>query len=156
MHLSEIKTALQQTEELNFLLPDGSFVPEHFHVTEIGIISKHFIDCGGTIRTEKKANFQLWEASDTDHRLKPQKLLDIIQLCEKKLGIEDLEIEVEYQQETIGKYGIHFNGQNFILTAMQTACLASDSCGAPALKQKTELSEMQTQSACCSPGGGCC
>src|SRR5688500_13087844 len=102
MKLSEVKNALQTAETVTFQLPDGSFVPEHFHVTEVGMITKHFIDCGGTIRTEKKANFQLWDANDFEHRLKPQKLQNIIALSEKALGLEDLEIEVEFQQETIG------------------------------------------------------
>jgi hypothetical protein len=34
--------------------------------------------------------------------------LDIIELSEKILGIEDYEIEVEYQAETIGKYDLSF------------------------------------------------
>jgi hypothetical protein len=39
-------------------------VPEHFHVTEVGVVTKDFIDCGGTVRHEKVANFQLWDAND--------------------------------------------------------------------------------------------
>lgn len=31
-----------------FKLENGNSVPEHFHVTEVGIITKDFIDCGGT------------------------------------------------------------------------------------------------------------
>src|SRR4051812_22038228 len=104
MKLSEIKTHLSTATAVNFELPNGSMVPENFHVTEVGVIAKHFIDCGGTVRNENVANFQLWNANDTDHRLKPQKLLNIIALSEKVLGIEDLEIEVEYQSDTIGKY----------------------------------------------------
>ena len=110
MKLSEIKSTLATAEAVNFILENGTKVPDHFHVTEVGVITKHFIDCGGTVRDEKVANFQLWNANDTDHRLRPQKLLNIIALSEKVLGIEDLEVEVEYQADTIGKYGIRFNG----------------------------------------------
>ena len=78
MKLSEIKTHLSTATAVNFQLPDGTFVPENFHVTEVGIITKSFIDCGGTVRHEKVANFQLWNANDTEHRLKPQKLINII------------------------------------------------------------------------------
>ena len=94
MKLSEIKTILPTLENVEFQLPDDSFVPEHFHVTEVGSIEKHFIDCGGTIRRENVVNFQLWNANDLEHRLKPGKLLNIIQLSEEKLGIGDHEIEV--------------------------------------------------------------
>jgi hypothetical protein len=78
-------------------------------------VTKHFIDCGGTIRNEKVVNFQLWNADDFEHRLKPTKLLNIIKLSEEKLGIEDDEIEVEYQDTTIGKFDLEFNGKNFVL-----------------------------------------
>ena len=142
MKLSEIKQVLPALENVVFELENGQAVPEHFHVTEVGIITKHFIDCGGTIRNEKVANFQLWDANDFEHRLKPAKLLNIIKLSEEKLGMEDLEIEVEYQAETIGKYDLGYNGKNFVLVAKQTACLASDSCGIPQEKLKVNLSEM--------------
>jgi hypothetical protein len=157
MKLSEIKTKLAELNSVDFELQNGTKVPDHFHVTEVGVVLKHFIDCGGTIRNEKMANFQLWNANDTDHRLKPQKLLNIIELSETKLGIEDLEIEVEYQMETIGKYGLEFNGNSFVLMPKFTDCLASDSCGIPQEKKKVRLSEIPVNNnSCCSPDSNCC
>lgn len=156
MKLNEVKEVLKTINSVNFQLPDNSFVPEHFHVTEVGQINKKFIDCGGTVREEKTVNFQLWEANDFDHRLAPQKLLSIIELSEKVLGIENAEIEVEYQQNTIGKYGLEFDGFNFKLIAKPTACLAEDQCGIPPAKQKIKLSELQSNKNTCTPGGGCC
>ena len=157
MKLSDFKKQLSEAKELTFILPDGTKVPNHFHVTEVGQVAKHFIDCGGTVRNEKTVNFQLWEANDFDHRIAPQKLMDIISLSEKKLDLQDAEIEVEYQSETIGKYGLEFNGENFILTSTQTNCLASDKCGIPQEKLKVKLSELQnTDQSCCTPGGKCC
>ena len=67
MKLSEIKNHLTTASAVNFQLPNGTFVPKHFHVTEVGVITKDFIDCGGMVRHEKVANFQLWEAGDFDH-----------------------------------------------------------------------------------------
>ena len=154
MKLSNIKEILPTLDNVEFQLENGTFVPEHFHVTEIGVITKHFIDCGGTIINEKVVNFQLWNANDFEHRLKPTKLLNIIKLSEEKLGIEDAEIEVEYQSETVGKYDLNFNGKHFVLKNKQTACLASDACGIPAEKQKVKLSELNN--ACCTPNSGCC
>jgi hypothetical protein len=157
MKLSEIKKLLNTVTSVNFQLPDGTFVPEHFHITEAGMIQKNFIDCGGTVRSERMANFQLWNASDEDHRLKPEKLLKIINLSEKVLGLEDLEIEVEYQSGTIGKYGLDHNGTDFILTNKQTDCLAKENCGVPEGKQKLSLSELSNkENACCTPGSKCC
>lgn len=157
MKLSEIKNHLATAETVNFKLPSGASVPENFHVTEVGLVTRHFIDCGGTVRLEKLVNFQLFTADDFDHRLKPQKLANIIALSETKLGIGDLEIEVEYQSDTIGKYGLDFNGKDFVLVAKQTACLASDACGIPAAKQTVQLTELKTTTEnSCTPGGGCC
>jgi hypothetical protein len=155
MKLSEIKKLLSIAETVSFELQDGTMVPENFHVTEVGEVTKHFIDCGGTVRNEKVANFQLWDANDFDHRLKPQKLLNIIELSENVLGMEDLEIEVEYQLNTIGKFDLDFDGKNFVLVSKKTACLASDACGIPQEKMKVSLSEIQNQNTC-KPGGGCC
>lgn len=157
MKLSEIKTILSTLNDVAFQLEDGSFVPEHFHVTEVGQITKNFIDCGGVVREERAVNFQLWNADDYEHRLKPAKLLHIIQLSEDKLGILDAEIEVEYQSSTIGRYGLDFNGQHFILTNKTTACLAEDACGIPSEKQKRNLAELPVVPAnSCTPGSGCC
>lgn len=150
MKLSEIKEILKTAEAVNFQLPNGTFVPEYFHVTEIGLITKNFIDCGGTVRKETVVNFQLWDANDFEHRLKPQKLNHIISLSEKVLGIEDHEIEVEYQSDTIGKYNLDFNGTNFLLVSKKTACLASDNCGT-----KEEKNESQTATACCTTTSCC-
>lgn len=152
MRLSEIKQILETVETVEFKLENETFVPEHFHVTEIGVIAKHFIDCGGTVRKEKVANFQLWDANDFEHRLKSGKLQKIIALSEKVLEMEDLEIEVEYQSGTIGKYDLEFDGKNFLLLSKKTACLAKDNCGSP--KEKKQLSQLETS--CCSPNGNCC
>lgn len=157
MKLSDFKNRLAQMEQISFRLPNGTLVPSHFHVTEVGSVSKHFIDCGGTVRDEKRVNFQLWEANDYDHRLHPEKLVSIIALSEDKLGLTDEEIEVEYQGETIGKYGIEFEGNQFVLTSLTTDCLAKDKCGIPADKLKVSLSTLGNESsASCTPGGGCC
>jgi hypothetical protein len=123
MKLSQVKNILKSIESVNFILPDGTSVPEHFHVTEVGLITKNFIDCGGTVRKETVVNFQLWDANDFEHRLKPQKLRNIIELSEEVLGIGDFEIEVEYQEQTIGKYDLDFNGKDFVLVNKQTNCL---------------------------------
>jgi hypothetical protein len=156
MTLSEIKKNLNNLETISFKLPNGTLVPEHFHVTEIGEVSKNFIDCGGTLRIEKKVNFQLWNANDYNHRLHPEKLLHIISLSEKTLSLQDLEIEVEFQGEfTIEKFGLEFQNNTFMLTSLVTDCLAKDKCEVPVPKQKMQLSAIETN-ASCAPGSGCC
>lgn len=166
MTLSEVKKKLSTLDKIAFQLPDGSLVPSHFHVTEVGKVSKNFIDCGGTQRKEEVVNFQLWNAEDYDHRLHPEKLMSIIELSEKALAIGDLEVEVEYQAEiedsqtplknlktglqTIGKFGLDFDGQNFLLTTKQTDCLAKEKCGIP-----EEVTQQKSENSC-DPESGCC
>ncbi|WP_298504719.1 DUF6428 family protein [uncultured Maribacter sp.] len=156
MKLSEIKKHLTYLEKIAFELPNGQLVPKHFHVTEIGEVTKKFIDCGGTLRHDKVINFQLWNANDYNHRLYPEKLVHIIELSEKVLKLDDLDIEVEYQGETIEKFGLDFDGTNFLLTTKQTDCLAKDNCGVPENKSKINLSELQTTNNTCNPNSGCC
>ncbi|MBY0244538.1 MAG: hypothetical protein K2Q03_03685 [Sphingobacteriaceae bacterium] len=145
MKLSEVKEKLKSIENMSFELENGQRIPNHFHITEIGLITKNFIDCGGTLRNETNINFQLWEANDFDHRLTPTKLLSIIELAEKQLPLGNFDVEAEYQSTTIGKYDLSFKDGKFILLNKKTDCLAQDSCGIPQEKLNT-----------CTPGGGCC
>ena len=154
MKLSEFKNQLSRLQEIAFQLPNGQLVPEHFHVTEVGKINKHFIDCGGTMRDEEKISFQLWEENDYNHRLHPDKLIKIIDLAKDKLSLPDAEIEVEYQGESINKFELDFDGKNFLLVNTQTNCLAKEKCGIPEAKPKVKLSELQNS--CCTPESGCC
>ena len=158
MTLNELKSALKNLDSLIFQKPDGSFVPLHFHITEVGTISRNFIDCGGTVREEKRVNLQLWEAADFEHRLLPAKFNSIIELSEQTLKFDDaLMVEVEYQSSTIGKYGLAFDGKYFQLTALKTACLAEDSCGIPTEKTKKQLVNLgESANSCCGPGEKCC
>ena len=153
MRLSNFISALDKLEVLKFQLPNGEFVPAHFHITEVGNINRNYIDCGGILRQEKKISLQLWVASDTEHRLKPENLLNILQLAEKQLGFSNIEIEVEYQQSTIGRYELSIEGDVFQLINTQTACLAPDRCGIP--KEKP-LVRITASGLSCNSETGCC
>ncbi len=56
MKIAELKQNLAEVSAINFKLPDNTYLPVHFHVTEVGLVTKHFIDCGGTERRETVAN----------------------------------------------------------------------------------------------------
>ena len=158
MILSAIKSELKKATTIAFQLPNGELVAPHFHVTEVGKVTKHFIDCGGTVRTEEVANFQLWEANDYYHRLQPEKLISIIELSEKTLGLPDLEIEVEYQmKDSIGKFGLEFDGTHFQLTSKLTDCLAKDNCGISETQLQPKVGQWKAKAtSCCTPDSNCC
>ena len=73
MNIEDFKKSLSKLNQVEFVLPNNKKVPAHFHITEMGIITKDYIDCGGTIRKERSANFQIWHANDYEHRINPQK-----------------------------------------------------------------------------------
>ncbi len=153
MRLSTFKQALAQIDKLQFQLPNGQFVPAHFHLTEAGYVTRDYIDCGGTQRQEAKINFQLFVASDIDHRLQPQKVLDILDVIAQRINIPDVEVEIEYQQSTIGRYRLALDGSVFQLINTQTACLASDQCGIP---QEKPQAHIMASGVSCDPKSGCC
>jgi len=156
MKLSKFKQHLELVSQLNFIQENKGFIPSHFHVTEAGLTVKHFFDCGGTLHLERAVSFQLWFSHDKDYRLEPHTLKNFIALSENLWGKEDLDVEFEYQTETIGRYDLEFDGQNFLLVAKQTNCLAVGQCGTEE-KQKAESSELQTsQAPRCTPNSGCC
>ncbi len=156
MKLSQFKNHLETVDQIHFVLPNGTKIPSHFHITEVGMTTKQFTDCGNTFRISKTATFQLWTSIDFHHRLEPKKILSIINATEKMFAGEDLDIEIEYQQETIGKFGLEFNNNEFVLTNTKTDCLAKDNCGIPIEKIKAKIGEWKEKASCCTPESNCC
>ena len=136
MKLKEFKERLQthinDGDELLFRLEDGTLIPPYFHITEMGMKIKHFVDCGGVPRTEQCVNFQIWTSDDFDHRLTSEKLLELIVKNEGLFGKVGLEVEMEYQTNTIGSYMLEesdYPNALFTLKSKKTNCLALDKCG---------------------------
>lgn len=154
MKLSEFKTALKDLNSLTLQLPNGEQVPAHFHLTELGHITKKFVDCGGKMREDHSIRLQLWYSVDYDHRLSPLKLLSIVKQSEDALALEDWPLEVEYQGDTIQKFGLERSGDVLTLTSTQTECLAEDQCGIT--PGKVVRAVKAQAAACCDPGSGCC
>ena len=118
---------------LYVMLPSGEFVPDHFHITEVGRVHKQFIDCGGTRRESFSCALQVWVANDTDHRLNSTKLSQIMKVA-AGLVSDDMPLVVEYGSETVANYPLGDvevtpKGLLLVLGAKPTACLAPDKCG---------------------------
>lgn len=150
MKLHELCAFLAENPDspVQIVLPDESLVPSHFHVTEVGLVRKDFIDCGGTVRSSSNCMLQVWVASDLDHRLDSSKLLKILQLGNKVLPSQDLPVEVEYECDAISQYpliGIKLTaaGIQLHLATKHTACLAPELC-------------LVDSGSCCSPSSNCC
>lgn len=154
MNINEFQNTLLSHPSINirFLLPDNTFIPSHFHITEVGRVQKDFIDCGGTIREVKTCLLQTWIANDLDHRLTSKKLSEIIKLAATVLKNDDLPVEVEYENNLISQFPvIDFQVSEseliFQLGTKHTDCLAKDKC-------KVDLIVVNNDS-CCSTTGCC-
>lgn len=136
MNVREFRTMLEKHPgtKMHFMLPDQSFVPAHYHITEVGRVHKDFIDCGGTVRSLTSCMLQIWVASDVDHRLETTKLAKIMEVAAPLLGSDDLPVEVEYEDAMLSQYPIGGaevtpSGILFYLGTKHTACLAPEKCG---------------------------
>ena len=167
MKIQDFLQTLASMSELRWALPDGSLVPANAHVTEVALMTRRFVDCGGTHRMERRIQLQLWVANDVDHRLDPSKLMRIIRESEAWMEWDNHEVEIEYQGKTIERYGVEIMEGVLALQPLQTNCLAQDRCGLPMLEETSNTTRTveetvpQPKSQApvvgrCKPGSGCC
>jgi hypothetical protein len=161
MNLEQFKQllALNPSAELQFRFSNGEMLAPHFHITEIGKVTKDFVDCGGTRRTSETCMLQTLVADDVDHRINSGKLAEILD----KTDVLDLEgwfdVEAEVQTDTIGIYSVASgsveNGKlTFDFEPKNTACLAPDKCGLDVVSINAPTSTAESESGCCGGGGG--
>ena len=138
MKLSEFKKVLSQHsgKNIRFVLPSGTDIPLHAHVTEVARIDKQFIDCGGTFRTELNCRLQTWVADDMQHRLSAGKLLAILEKSASFMETENLDVDVEHEAPVISQFPVSTlepEGGALVvyLETRHTACLAPDKCLPP-------------------------
>ena len=149
MKLNELKTILRSHPDSlpRFILPRGDEIPAHFHLTEVGHVTKKFVDCGGTLREREACVLQTWVADDFEHRLKSKRFADILELGRSILPTDELEVEVEWDCCVISQYPIAAartvqDRLEFQLETSHTACLAREKCGC-------EAEAAEAVAACC-------
>ena len=130
MKLYELKTALQKQPEslLRFVLPDGDAIPAHAHVTEVGHAVKNFIDCGGVTGKTETVLLQTHVGDDTEHRLTSKRFANILELGDRVLPHDRLDVEVEYDCCVVAQYpiaGAKHTGEHLdlLLEKKRTQCL---------------------------------
>jgi hypothetical protein len=156
--LSEFKKVLagNGNATVRFILPTGTKIPPHAHVTEVARIDKRFIDCGGTRHTETTCRLQTWFQDDTDHRLTAGKLLAVLAKASAILETDDLEVEVEHEAPFIAQFpvaALDTDGTTISikLGIKHTACLAEDRCCPPNLNKAPVYARLPdfTNNKCC-------
>jgi len=118
---------------ITLALPDGTEAPSHFHITEVGAVSKVFLDCGGKHHAENFCVLQVWVADDYDHRIKAAKLAVI--LTKARELFDSMDVPVEFEHETpilsrlpIRTYRVDEEMITFNLAFKKADCLAKDLC----------------------------
>ncbi|HEY4417724.1 MAG TPA: DUF6428 family protein [Verrucomicrobiae bacterium] len=158
MQLSELKKLLAENtgRNIRFVLPTGTKAPPHAHVTEVALIEKSFIDCGGTFRTDSVCRLQTWFADDTDHRLTAGKLLAILDQSASFLKSDALKVDVEHEAPFVSLFPIdelkvEDDALTVCLGIKHTACLAEDRCLPPNLNKPSILTRLPTftEKKCC-------
>jgi hypothetical protein len=163
MKLAELKEqlGLEPAAHIRFVLPDGSSVPAHAHVTEVARIDKRFVDCGGTLRNDSFCRLQTWFADDVQHRLTAGKLVAILDKAAALLILDDLEVDVEHEAGYISQFPLEAvavapDEIGFLLGIRHTACLAMDKCLPPSKPApdfsplKFNFQEPRASAGCCS------
>lgn len=148
MSINDFLTELRAHAEkpVRFLLPDGGWVPAHFHITEVGHVLKRFIDCGGTRRAQETCLLQTWVNDDVDHRLHADKLAAIFDQAGDVMPHHGLPVEIEYEDGVVAQFPVE--GAEVIDGLLvfrcgwkHTDCLARGIC---------------LPGECCTPGSQCC
>jgi hypothetical protein len=137
MKLKAFKDLLRQdaNASLGFVFSDGEPLPPEFHITEVGHVTKNFVDCGGTVRSIATCVLQAWvAANDSTHRLTAGKLAAILDLARAVVPTDDLDVEIEYEGCSLSQYPV-VSGRvadgtlRFTLADKHTDCLAKEACG---------------------------
>ena len=96
--------------QIEFYLPNGNQVPAHFHITDVGSVFRHFIDCGAQVRNESYVQMQLWLGTDIDHRLNCDTVLKILNhsgaVLEKLPDLQSTDVIVEYKDVVPSQYPV--------------------------------------------------
>ena len=159
MKISEFLSQLRDhaDKSIAFLLPDGGFIPAHFHITEVGHVVKRFIDCGGTRREQENCLLQTWVHDDVDHRLIAGKLAAIFDKAGDVLPHHELPVEIEYEDGVVAQFPVE--GAEVIDGVLvfrcgwkHTDCLARGIC----LPGECGPAPAASPSDCCTPGSKCC
>jgi hypothetical protein len=133
MKLFELRSFLERHPNTRprFVLPDGDFIPPHAHVTEVGHVTKNFIDCGGVTGKSESVLLQTHVGLDIDHRLNSGTLAKILELGDRVLPHDQLDVEVEYDRCVVAQYPIEEvnpagDHLDVMLGRRRTRCLAQE------------------------------
>lgn len=154
MKLHQLKSLLSAHpgKMFQFQLPGEVPAPVSFHITEVGLVTKTFIDCGGKTHSVSTCQLQAWVGPDVDHRIETAKLAGILEKSAAIVPNDFLEVEIEYEAPILSQFPVldaRITGDAVVLVlgTKHTDCLAKELCIVP--------SPGANGDACCA-STGCC
>jgi len=142
MNFENVKNILANNpkKSIIFTLPNEEVVPASFHITDVGVVNRHLIDCGGQTRTEEQVHLQLWTGKDYDHRVTTDTANRILNQSQSVINKikepKTAQVLVEYQLDwhgipifslfAVNDMQASDTEVNILLSTIQTACLAAE------------------------------
>ncbi|MCJ8209059.1 DUF6428 family protein [Mucilaginibacter sp. RS28] len=164
--------------DLQFQYEAGKWVKPSYHITEIKLAPITSVDCGGVVNKWTEVIVQLLEPENEQQlrAMKVRKALSIIDIVQKAVPLaSDAVVKIEFGNSTFATRqmlpaAIHIHGENLVIDLQADAvqCKAetrggscgtgaeTEACCVPAAKPKVALKNLATETACCTPGSGCC
>ena len=163
MKTQEFLTILkeQPDKSLLFEYSPGQLVGANYHITEVKHIHIEAVDCGANTDSWNETVIQLWESPSELGKTQYMSTFKANGILNKVGRMKPYQLESELKIE-YGNSDFHtahlfvdaveIHGSNLLvrLATTKTDCKAKDSCGIP----ETVVENAET--ACCSPGTGCC
>jgi hypothetical protein len=175
------ETLLQNpTLTLQFQYANNKRIEASYHITEIKQAAIQSVDCGGVSNNWTEVIVQIWEPESVqqERAMKVEKALSIINVVEKilplnpsapvkiefgnsrfdtrqmlpnEITIQGEDLVVDLRPDTVQCKAIERGG------SCGTSAAADECCTPATAKPKIELKNLvETATACCTPGGGCC
>nr|WP_299382740.1 DUF6428 family protein [Allomuricauda sp.] len=165
MNTAELLSLLKQHQDKSLLFEytPGKLVGANYHITEVKNIIVDSVDCGAGTDFWKETVVQLWESPkelDKTEFMSVYKALSILNKVDRiKPMVKDAEIKFEYSNASfhtaqlfVDDYELNGKQLTLKLSVQKTDCKAKETCGVETVAENG----LQTTSASCDPGTGCC
>ncbi len=163
MKTQEFLDILKNNQEKSLLFeyaPD-QLVGAHYHITEVKHLKIDAVDCGANTDAWNETVIQLWESPSEIGKTEYMSAYKALGILNKVGTMKPYnltsEVKIEYGNALfhtahlfIDDYEINETNLLLKLVVTKTNCKAKETCGVP------ETVAVNTEEACCVPGGGCC
>ncbi|RXG23506.1 DUF6428 family protein [Leeuwenhoekiella aequorea] len=151
MKVSEFKEYLFKAIKIGFELPNGKLIPAHYNMAELLIRKDTYVDKDKKINNREYVILNFKNLDRYNHRLNPNKILELIEKYEEILPISQFDIEVAYFEECLKLYHLEIGAKylKLINTVLDYQELTAN-------QHKTNTPLVDAAADPSLPGNGCC